>query len=178
MKSTHGQMAFDRVDQYIEDGQFKCRKGKACNGRCIPKNSECQEPGSDSGSSKKYAKLNQLRRKGQLSNADNDRIKDYDAGRLSGFTNKQKAQHAQARIAGAEKARRAKTFGELRDAGAVLAGGAIGLGVVMHQAGKKRQKQANDLREMGDRVKAATHARSPRKVEGGTQGETRKYEPG
>ena len=177
MKSTHGQMAFDRVDRYKEDGQFRCRKGKPCNGRCIPKNSECQEPGSDSGSSKEYAKLNQLRRKGKLSDADNDRLKDYDAGRLSGFTGKEKAQHAQTRAVGAEKARRAKEAGVLRDTGALLAGGAIGLGVVMHQRGKKRQKEANDLREMGDRIKAATHPPAPRKVEGGTQGETRKYKP-
>ena len=34
-------MAFDRVDRYKEDGAFKCRKRKECNGRCIPKSSEC-----------------------------------------------------------------------------------------------------------------------------------------
>lgn len=41
MKSTHAQMAFDRVDRYVEDGRMKCRKGKECNGRCIPKSHEC-----------------------------------------------------------------------------------------------------------------------------------------
>lgn len=41
MKSAHGQMAFDRADRYKEDGAFKCRKGKECNGRCIPKSHEC-----------------------------------------------------------------------------------------------------------------------------------------
>ena len=41
MKSTHAQMAFDLVDRYKEDGKMKCRKGKECNGRCIPKSHEC-----------------------------------------------------------------------------------------------------------------------------------------
>ena len=44
MKSQHGQAAFDRVDRFVEDGKMKCRKGKECNGRCIPKSYECGDP--------------------------------------------------------------------------------------------------------------------------------------
>lgn len=51
-------MAFDRVDRYKEDGAFKCRKGKECNGRCIPKNHECNENGASNGASGSAAKTN------------------------------------------------------------------------------------------------------------------------
>jgi hypothetical protein len=34
--------AFDRVDRVTEDsGQFKCKLGTPCNGRCIPKGRKC-----------------------------------------------------------------------------------------------------------------------------------------
>jgi hypothetical protein len=46
--------AFDRVDRVTQDkGQFKCRKGTPCNGRCIPRGHEC---GVDTTGSPKFEK--------------------------------------------------------------------------------------------------------------------------
>lgn len=33
--------AFDRLDRCRQDGMARCKKGKPCNGRCIPKGHKC-----------------------------------------------------------------------------------------------------------------------------------------
>jgi hypothetical protein len=33
--------AFDRADRDTHDGAMRCKKGKPCNGRCIPKGHKC-----------------------------------------------------------------------------------------------------------------------------------------